>query len=57
MMIFYRIVVLFTLTCLIFETTAQTSTDIYLMDIKLQDYNLNYKNLTKPFIILFNKVK
>lgn len=45
-MIFYRIIVLFTLSCIMCNTTAQTNTDIYLMDINLQDYNLNYKNLT-----------
>lgn len=42
---FCRLIVSFTLICFIFKTSAQTSTDIYLMDIKLQDYNLNYKNL------------
>lgn len=46
MMIFCRLIVLFILISLVFETAAQTSTDIYLMDINLQDYNLNYKNLT-----------
>lgn len=45
MMIFCRLFVLFCLSILIISATAQTSTDIYLMDIKLQDYNLNYKNL------------
>jgi len=46
MMIFYRFVVSIAFIYVIFNTAAQTSTDIYLMDIKLQDYNLNYKNLT-----------
>lgn len=45
MMIFCRAIVLFALSCLIFKATAQTSTDIYLVDINLQDYNLNYENL------------
>jgi len=45
MTIFYKLVILFVISFLAFISIAQTSTDIYLMDINLQDYNLNYKNL------------
>jgi len=46
MMIFYRIIVFCVFTIFVLNGVAQSSTDIYLMDINLQDYNLNYKNLS-----------
>jgi len=45
-MIFYRIIVFCVFTIFVLNGVAQSSTDIYLMDINLQDYNLNYKNLS-----------